>query len=1229
VRRPFFERLLRPIVQVRENEVLTAILLFSYSFLAMTSYNILKPISRSKFITDLGADNMPYVPLTAGVLIGFVMAGYSWLIARLPRRWSLQIAQVVLASVLVGLWVLFQRPSPWVSWAFYFYTLILAVLLISQFWTLANVVYEPRQAKRLFGFIGGGSALGGFTGSLVTMSATKFGTLNLLLPSAGLLLVCAVIVTIVTFRERLEGPTAVEEQHKISLRRPVQLLAKSRPLQLVALVICFGAIGAFTIEQQLNMATEVFKGRHATDAMTVFLSQVQAATSLIGFLIQILLTSRIHRFLGIGFALMVLPAALGSTGLIILLNAALWAPSLARVTDQSLRYNLDKTTREILYMPLPSEVKYEAKPFVDVTVDRFAKGLAALVMLILIKPWGLHLTWQQISYWSVGVTLIWLFAAVQARRGYQQAFRHNLDTQEVKPSDVRLAAADLSTIETLIQELASPDEHRVLYAIDLLESLDKRHLVTPLLLYHESPAVRVRALGVLASTQKVISARWLPAIQRLIGDDDPDVRAAAIGALAKIRDEQVAELARPYLDDSDPRLAMTAALALAQNGNAADTAAAEARLRNLVADGRAQTAPVRRDLAAALGRLEEPHLRPLLIALLNDPDLSVAEEAMRSVRQIGRADFIFVPTLVSLLRHRRLKSSARDALVSYGEEVLDALRHFLRDPDEQIWVRRHLPATLARIPCQKTMDILVEALDEEDGFLRFKLIGAIEALHRARPELTFDRERLTARALEEASQGLVYRQLYRRAFEQAGIPVSGLLAQALGEKIQRARDRVFRLLGILHPWKDIDAARWGVERGDGRTRSGAIEYLDNLLKGAERKRLVPFLEDGLPGPGAAADGTVVSPQLVEEPLRRLIDDRDQVLSASAILLVWELQLRGLVDHVESVLATRDADDWYAFEAASWVLGAFRLSDDKRRALWVEPLPAAEAAQQLRTLPLFASVSADELFRVAATGRQVRYEPSRLLYEEGSLPEELQFLLDGRVTMTTKGGDSAALAPPAALGLEETLEGRPMSASVRTEATTVCLSLGSDQFQTLLADNTKLVKELFRTLASGDGAETGRVVLHGAARPRAAGPTTGLKPIEKVLFLQAIPILSAITADEMLSLASIAKEVPLPAGSVLFRVTDRPALYVIVSGEVSLTPQGDAEAIQADEGDAVGVYQTLAGAPIACEALVIDEGTALRIDREELFDLLSQRPDLLQQLFGALFRVRADRMPRQT
>ena len=45
-------------------------------------------------------------------------------------------------------------------------------------------------------------------------------------------------------------------------------------------------------------------------------------------------------------------------------------------------------------------------------------------------------------------------------------------------------------------------------------------------------------------------------------------------------------------------------------------------------------------------------------------------------------------------------------LVSYGEPVVDALAHFMRDPEEDIWVRRHIPATLAQIPSQKSVDVL-------------------------------------------------------------------------------------------------------------------------------------------------------------------------------------------------------------------------------------------------------------------------------------------------------------------------------------------------------------------------------------------------------------------------------------------------------------------------------------------------------------------------------------------
>src|SRR5687768_6160900 len=140
-------RLLRPIVQLRDGEAATALLMFLYSFLAMTSYNIIKPITRSEFIASLGADNLPYVQFGAGVLIGFLMQGYTFVMRAVPRRRIIPVTQFGMAALLVLFWLLFTTiGQDWIAVAFYVLGLILAVLLISQFWTLANDIYDPRQA---------------------------------------------------------------------------------------------------------------------------------------------------------------------------------------------------------------------------------------------------------------------------------------------------------------------------------------------------------------------------------------------------------------------------------------------------------------------------------------------------------------------------------------------------------------------------------------------------------------------------------------------------------------------------------------------------------------------------------------------------------------------------------------------------------------------------------------------------------------------------------------------------------------------------------------------------------------------------------------------------------------------------------------------------------------------------------------------------------------------------
>ena len=144
---------------------------------------------------------------------------------------------------------------------------------------------------------------------------------------------------------------------------------------------------------------------------------------------------------------------------------------------------------------------------------------------------------------------------------------------------------------------------------------------------------------------------------------------------------------------------------------------------------------------------------------------------------------------------------------------------------------------------------------------------------------------------------------------------------------------------------------------------------------------------------------------------QLINDDDQVVAATAIDLVREKELWNLTDDVEFVLAHRDPKDWYVFEAASWTLASRRLTADRRRELWLEPLPAAALVGRLRGLPMFASVGIDELFRIVGAGHQVRkrdgHNPAARGRGTGQPPRAARRPCRGDLAPDELAGDHAA------------------------------------------------------------------------------------------------------------------------------------------------------------------------------------------------------------------------------
>ena len=378
-------------------------------------------------------------------------------------------------------------------------------------------------------------------------------------------------------------------------------------------------------------------------------------------------------------------------------------------------------------------------------------------------------------------------------------------------------------------------------------------------------------------------------------------------ALAATRGEQVVPMMRPHLTDRDPGMVVTAAMALASSSQASDVESAIGAMERIVNDQREAMAPARREVAQALGALTQPEFRRLLVPLMYDQNRDVALEAIRSAGRLPGEDYLFVPQLVSLLRNRLLKAAARNVLVGYGPGVVPTLAYFLRDQDEDVWVRRHIPSTLARIPGQQTMDVLVDALNEKEGFLRYKVISAIGRMRLDDPSLKVPAEKVHELLGQESKRYLTYLSFRYNLVRTDKAAENTLLARALHEKVERTVDRIYRLLGLIYPLKDILAARWSLENGDPRIKASAAEYLDNTLDSNLRKRIMPVLEELPIEEKVKRANTILKTRVrdAEDSVAQLVHDEDQIVAAAAIQFVDARGLWNLADDLEYILEHRD------------------------------------------------------------------------------------------------------------------------------------------------------------------------------------------------------------------------------------------------------------------------------------------------------------------------------------
>jgi len=645
-------------VQVRPGERRKVFLTFLYFFLIITAYYVIKPVSRSLVLGSLGSRMVPYMDLICAIVMGPFVTLFARLVDRLPKAKLVTLAFWTAITLTVAYWKLLGGHTSWAVGAFYVWVSIFSVLVVTLFWLVANDLYRPREAKRLFGFIGSGGILGGIAGSsIAAVGAKLIGTEQLLLLSAGILVLCWLVV------ERLwrfipasvaeESPAPREARRETFLSGPrafVKLLLQSRYLLLLIALVGLNKLVATLTYYQFNPFIE--QAFEQADARTAFISMFFNGVNIAAFILQFFFTSWILRRWGLAVALLALPLGLlaGTAGLALM--PVLWLAASTELYDGSMNYSLQQTTKEVLYLPIDRSVRYKVKPFIDMVVFRFGKGIAAVIGILVLN--GLNLPPRVISLLSIPLILLWLVVAVRLRREYVATIRMILQARAVARQTTGRPAGNeplgsltnaqppqrkLSAVDRLVGNSAVPPAH----IKELFDEL-RRYEDQP-----ESPAgleiERSQLKAVIADSEQPM-ARRRQALQLLTRFEDQETVDHLFGVVvvdvdALLRHEAVRgllrlRLRRPHLEF--PRSAI--------RRQVAHEAANHQRILHVLSIYRQQhrETPSPDDAVLALLRvLREESLEQVfrLLALLYRPDdIRLVHEQLQADDAYVRADAI-------------------------------------------------------------------------------------------------------------------------------------------------------------------------------------------------------------------------------------------------------------------------------------------------------------------------------------------------------------------------------------------------------------------------------------------------------------------------------------------------------------------------------------------------------------------------------------------------------------
>lgn len=421
-------RWLRRLVRVEPEEVRAVLWSFSYFFALLCSYYIVRPMRDEMGIAG-GVENLQWLFTGTFLAMLAVVPLYGWITSRYPRRKFLPLVYLFFIVNLLLFFVLFRSglTHAWVARAFFIWTSVFNLFIVSVFWSFMADIYSDAQAKRLFGFIAAGGTAGALAGPALTATlAVPLGPTNLLLVSAaGLAWAVLCIRRLGSWGEKAaqqgkEGASGRGRDRALGggAWAGIRLLARSPYLLgICLLILLFTTLSTFLYFQQATIVEASFSD--PARRTTVF-AGIDFAANALTLLIQVFFTGRIVKALGLAWSLALIPLMLAGGFLALGVAPLLWVLVVVQVVRRAGNYALMKPSREMLFVVVGEEEKYKAKNVIDTVIYRSGDVVSAWAYTGL-QALGLGLS--AIAFLAVPVSGLWAWICYRLGKAQEKRAR--------------------------------------------------------------------------------------------------------------------------------------------------------------------------------------------------------------------------------------------------------------------------------------------------------------------------------------------------------------------------------------------------------------------------------------------------------------------------------------------------------------------------------------------------------------------------------------------------------------------------------------------------------------------------------------------------------------------------------------------------------------------------------------------------------------------------------------